>query len=169
MKNISNNLVFLFSVAISFLFTYPMDSHSDSFDFIRGMAPGFLFTLFILRVQKSVQSPLKTLAYLLALIILYFFSCLMGIWSWGLALPLIGGISSVLIKKLFLPQFEIFDKTGWRYFMWGSIAGTFGLCFYFFFGRGWPDGFRMGVIILSWQLVFGILWLNQKEFLKEKE
>lgn len=160
--------VFEFILIIPYDF-YSDEPRSEILDGIRILAPGLLFVSFIILSQYKKWSALRVLATFLVLLLYYVFSFGAGISSWGFAVPLVGGIGGLLIKKAIYFQDKIYNDIGKKYTMTGFLAGLIGLLL-FYLTQNIPltAGTGLGIIIVLWQLAIGylIISVNKKGILE---
>jgi hypothetical protein len=150
---------------------YPKELYDKSWDVFRIFAPGVLFSCFIVFLQRANLTAVKSILFFLVLLILYYASLIAGLSSWGGGVPFAGGIGALLIRKLFYQKAKLLDSTGTKYLLAGFISGLVGLVLYYSLHNLWTDGVRFGFILITWQIVFGHLWIRQveRDSITEKE
>lgn len=165
---VTNYTLLIIVVTCSFLEVYtfdfyPEESYDKSMDSFKLFAPGLLFSYFIVFVQSENLTTVKMVLYFFLLVILYYASFLVGLSSWGVGVPFAGGIGALLIRKLFYKKAELLDAIGIKYLLVGFISGLVGLVLYYLLQDVWTNGVGFGFILITWQLVFGLLWIRQVE------
>jgi hypothetical protein len=136
------------------------------------LTPGILYSSFIIFIQRHNWPIGKLILSFFCLLILYCVSIYVGLISWGMAVPFVGGIGAFIIRKLFYKGREFLDSIGKDYLIFCFAAGLGGWFLSFFLIQFilqdfWTTGLGMGmgVIVLIWQLVFGILWIRDKDLI----
>jgi hypothetical protein len=169
----SNYLLLVLIIVTSFFSIYtfdfhPGESYDKSLDPFRLLTPGVSFSFYIVFLQRRNWPFGRLIVFFFLLMVLYFISFISGLHSWGLAVPFVGGIGAVLIKKLFYQKSRLFDSLGKKYLLFGFCAGLIGFVLYFLAGSFWAYGVAFGLILITWQLVFGVLWTRQIDSVPEK-
>jgi len=144
---------------------YPKEPYDKSLDPYRLFAPGVIYSCFIVFLQRGALTIPKMVLYFLVLSVLYYVSFLASFASWGAGVPFAGGIGSFLIRQLFYPKSEFLDSTGTKYLLSGFLSGLVGLYLYHYSHNDklWTNGVGFGFILITWQIVFGLLWIRQVE------
>ena len=135
---------------------YPEGPYDRSLDNYRLLTPGVLFSIYIIFIERRNLSYRKLILFFFLLFALYYISLMTGCASWGVAVPLIGGVGAFLMRILFNRETE------W-YFTLGFAAGLVGLALYYLVQATWTSGFGFGLILISWQFIIGMLWIKQNE------
>ena len=176
-RTMINYILLSFVIAGSFLtiYTYdfyPDDSYDRSLDGFRLLTPGVLFSFLIIVARKSNWRIGKLILFFFILLILYSLCLVASLYSWGLAVPFVGGIGAWVIRKLFYQSTELLDEKGKDYLIFGFIAGLVGLFLFFVlqyaFQGLWTSGVGFGFILGIWQLLFGILWIKENVTVLER-
>ncbi|MGB4848614.1 MAG: hypothetical protein WBP41_11885 [Saprospiraceae bacterium] len=167
-QRVTNYTILTIAVTCSFLEVYtfdfyPKESYDKTMDSFKLFAPGLLFSYFIVFLQKSNLPTVKLILFFCVLEILYYASLVTGLSSWGVGVPFAGGIGALLIRKLFYQKAKLFDSMGIKYLLVGFISALAGLVFYYFLQDVWTNGVGFGLILITWQLAFGLLWIRQVE------
>jgi hypothetical protein len=166
MKQIINYFLLILVILVSFLSIrdfemYPQWPYEKSLDGYRLFAPGFLFSIYLIFLERRNRGFGRLLVFFCILLILYYISLMAGFTTWGMAVPVVGGIGALLIKKLFYLKSAWLDPYGRQNLVWGFVAGLIGWILFFITRDNWTMGFRFGLILLSWQLTIGLLWIKQ--------
>ena len=173
---VTNYTLLTIAVTCSFLEVYtfdfyPKESYDKSMDSFKLFAPGLFFSSFIVFLQRANLTTVKLILFFFVLVILYYASLIAGLSSWGVGVPFAGGIGPLLIRKLFYQKAELLDSMGIKYLLAGFFSGLVGLILYYLLQDVWTNGVGFGFILITWQLVFGLLWIRQveRDSIKEKE
>ncbi len=144
---------------------YPNELYDKSLDSWRLLTPGLLFSFFIVIIKRAGWTFWKLIFLFFVLLSLYSVCLMAGMYSYGIAVPFVGGIGAMAIRKLFDPTVRLLDPTGKDYLIFGFIAGTSGLFLFFVLQYAlqptWTVGKGFGFILSTWQLVFGTLWIKE--------
>ncbi len=164
----TNYLLLILVVTFSFLSVctfdfYPSEPYDKSLDIFRLITPGIFFSLYIVILQRQNWQLKKLMIFFCLLLVLYYAVLIAGLSSWGVGVPFAGAIGALVIKKLFYQKIELLDLNGTKYLLLGFITGLIGLCLYYLVKDTWTDGVGFGLIIIIWQLGFGILWIKQTD------
>jgi len=73
--------------------------------------------------------------------------------SWGLSIPILGGLGGWLTKFIFLDN-KWKDKESYEFCILGLVSSTIGFIFYIV--SDFTIGVKFGVIIGCWQLFIGL-------------
>jgi hypothetical protein len=136
---------------------YPKNdiNYDESLDNVRLFLPAFVFSIFILIYQLKYISLLKSVLLFASLIIVYSINLIISFSSWGLAVPIAGGIGGAMIG--FVIKFNhkkpktFYDE----FIVLGFVSALFGLIFYYTTSDHFVDGIGFGVIIVLWQISVG--------------
>jgi hypothetical protein len=171
---LSNYLLLILTIAISFFSICTFDFHPDesydkSFDAFRLLTPGVSFSFYIVFLQRRNWPFGRIIIFFFILMILYFISFFCGLHSYGLAVPFVGAIGAALIKKLFYQKDEFVSLLEKKYLLYGFHSGLLGLVLYFLIEGYGTYGIRFGLILITWQFAFGMLWIRQLDLVSTKD
>lgn len=165
-----NSALLVLTLAVSFFsvlrYTIGFDrteGQNDSYDFL---IPGVVYSFFIIWViwSKGEDYPLhKLILFFPVLILVYCAAVICGLQSWGVAVPVIGGVGALLIKKLFYWNTILLDDFGKAFAVLGSVAGLAGFLLFLWAKSNDMDGVGFGCILVTWQAAFEIKWIWNKE------
>ena len=163
MRRPMSSYIFLTAIAaisglLFFTSEYEIGRPDPTSETLTFLVPGILYSAFIIVTQHIYRSPAKKVFFFFILLFLYGASVLIGFVSWGLGVPIVGGIGAVVIKKLFSKKTK--PSIAKELFI-GSTAGLVGLGIFYAVHDLWTDGIGFGIIIVLWQLAFGFLWINE--------
>lgn len=170
----SNYLLLVLTIAISFLSIctfdfYPDEPYDKSLDAFRFLTPGVSFSLYIVFLQRHNWNFGRLVLFFLILMVLYFASLFCGLHSWGFAVPFVGAIGSALIKKIFYQRDEFLSPQGKKYLLYGFAAGLLGFVLHLLFSGLTTFGLGFGLILITWQFIFGTLWIKQIDLVSLKK
>lgn len=166
MSKLSLYIILILIIAFEFIFIlpfefYPEASEESPFDAYRTIAPGVLFSLFIVFLHFRKWSIARMLLMFVLLFVLYFLSFSSGMISWGFAVPIAGSIAALLIHKLIFLKEKLFSNRGLIYLIWGFNCGLLGvLLFYVSLNFEFTEGFGFGIIITLWQILIGLFIIH---------
>lgn len=175
-KNMTNYILLTIVIVCSFLSIYTFDFYPDkpydnSLDIFRLLGPGALFSLFIMIIRRRGLTALRLMFLFFTLLTLYSICLIAGLTSWGIAVPFLGGIGAILIRKLFHWNVNLLDAIGKDYLVFGFATGLLGLFLFFVLQyvvqAYWTAGLGFGFILATWQIVFGTLWITDKTMVQE--
>jgi len=150
---------------------YPNGTYDKSLDLYRLFTPGVIFSIYLVVLHKSMFRIWKLIRFFILLLIGYFFSLFVGTITWGIAVPILGGMGALLVKWLFYNNGELldayhegklFDENGIILVCIGFLTSLLGLIFYYYSCKHFYDykllteGFGFGLIIGLWQLGIGV-------------
>ena len=164
-RRVANYILLIIIITSSFFSIctfdlYPSGPYDKSLDNFRLLAPGVIFSLFISILQRRRFSIGKSILFFCILLVFYSIALVAGMSSYGVGVPFAGGFGALLIKNLF----KLSDSDGSKYFVPGFVAGLIGLCLYYYPLKDiGTDGVGFGVILIIWQVVFGLLWIKQTD------
>lgn len=170
-----NFALLVLTLAVSFFCMLPfkVGSGSDTYGgngMIDIFAPGMAYSFFIIWVTWSKEEdypPLKLVLFFPVLVMLYLAAFFCGLLSWGVGVPVIGGIGALLIKRLFYWQQPLWNKTGKKFLgkdslQLGFLSGLAGFLLFLWANVRDMQGVGFGCILVTWQAAFGIKWILQK-------
>lgn len=162
----SNYPLLILTIGISFLSIctfdfHPNDSYNKSLDTFRILTPGVVFSIYTIFLQRQNWAFGRLILFFFILMILYSISFFCGLHSWGFVVPFNGAIGAALIKKLFYQKDQFISPLGKRYFWYGFVAGLLGLVLHLLFSRLTTFGVGFGLILITWQFAFGVLWVRE--------
>jgi hypothetical protein len=168
MRQIVNYFLLILTNIFSFLSIrsydfYPKGPYNKSLDNYRLMAPGVLFSLYLIFLERQNWSFRKLILRFCLLLVLYFISLMSGSLGWGIAVPFVGALGALLIKQLFYPETELLDSHGMKKLVFGFVSGLVGLVFFYIVvNQNLTFGFGFGLILMSWQFVIGVMWIKNE-------
>jgi len=157
---------FLFTVIIvSFasIFSLKWYGHEETSEFItllKVIIPGIAFSIFIVAYQTPFFKIFKSLFLFIILVIIYFINFLIGMSSWGFAVPIAGGIGGALVNAALIYNHKEARKDLMQFIGYGMASSTIGLIFYFATQGYFNEGIGFGAIITIWQLIIGIEYIK---------
>ncbi|MGE0638438.1 MAG: hypothetical protein AB7G44_03775 [Bacteroidia bacterium] len=163
-------LVLLLEVAfLNYQHFFPDQPLNKTIDRIANYGPGVFFSLFILFTQYKKWSVLRMMVTLSVLFFYYLAAFLASFLTWGFAIPVVGGLGGLLIKRVIFYNDSLLDVRGRKYLLAGFIAGLLGLILFYL-----PDVIKIipkgkgtiEPIIVLWQLTIG--WLVIKDLTETK-
>jgi hypothetical protein len=175
-QNPTNYILLSIVIVCSFLSIYTFDFYPDepydkSLDTFRLLTPGVLFSFFIVIITRTGLAILRLIFLFFILLTLYSISLIAGLTSWGIAVPFTGGISALLIRKLFQRNGKLLHAIGKDYLVFGFATGLFGLFLFFVLQyalqKYWTVGVGFGFILATWQIVFGTLWIKDQRMIQD--
>ena len=91
--------------------------------------------------------------------------------SWGIAVPFAGALGAILMRKVLRWNAQMLDATGKDYLVFGFATGLFGLFLFFVLQYAlknyWTVGVGFGLILTTWQFVFGTLLIKDKRMIQQ--
>lgn len=157
-------------LAVSFfsMLTYTV-GFSDSAgrnDTLNFLYPGVAYSIFISWVMwsKDENYPIiRLILFIPVMMVLYVAALFFGLQSWGVGVPFIGAIASVLIRKLFYWNTKVSEKNFRALLIIGFVSGLVGVVIFYVATNLGTDGVGFGCILVSWQAAFGVKWILYNE------
>jgi hypothetical protein len=175
-QNLTNYLLLTIVIVCSFLSIYTFDFYADepydkSLDTFRLLTPGVLFSLFIVIITRKDLTILTLILRFFVLFALYSICLVAGLMSWGIAVPFAGGLGALSMRKLLHWNAKLLDATGKDYLVFGFATGLLGLFLFFVLQYAlqnyWTVGVGFGLILATWQIVFGTLLIKDKRIIQQ--
>lgn len=170
---ILNYLLLLPVLILSFLSFWDFEFFSDKplnlfLKYLGVFAPGIAFSLFLLFIFRKKNTWLRSILYFPLLLGIYYGLFSLCMLTWGLFLPVAGGLGALIIKKMFIDSRIIVDKKGSYFLNVGILAGSAGLVFYYLSIDALKVGTSFGVILVLWQLLIGLLCVRSSQAEEKK-
>lgn len=157
--------LFLFTIAtISSLsiFSYEIfNSYDELTRLSKIIIPGIAFSFFVVAYQIRVLGPLKSILVLISLTAGYYINFIIGFSSWGLAVPVAGGLGGALIGYFIMFTHKKKKPSFGKLIVLGITSTLPGFIFFILNKDYVFDGVGFAIIIALWQILVG------KEYLKQ--
>lgn len=137
------------------------ESYDDTYDSVKLLSPGVLFSMYLI-ILRFKEIPAKaSLTNFLILVIGYLVILFSSLSTWGFAVPIAGGVGGVLVNYV-LHDTLSFEEGGIKsFFIMGCLSGIIGVVIYYLTKDFYNDGIGFGAIIIIWQLIIGIAFIMQ--------
>lgn len=140
------------------------------YNFLGNFGPGFFYSIFLLSISEKTSSMniIETFLTYVLLVVLWFISFCFSFISWGILIPIFGGLSAWIICRYIL-FIKVKRKILIRYTVLGTTISLLGLVlFYALKLPGELFEAKIVLIFVLWQIAIGIKTIriqNRKKYL----
>jgi hypothetical protein len=143
------------------------EGYDDTYDSVKLLAPGVLFSMYLIILRFEKITAKASLINFSILVIGYMAILFTSLSTWGLAVPIAGGVGGVLVNYVLHDTLKFDDGGMKNFFIMGCLSGLSGLVIYYLTKEFFNDGIGFGAIIIIWQLIIGILFIKQLKVISQ--
>lgn len=169
--SISTKLGLLVTIILAFipLRSFEIEGDINKLLDYRIILPGLFFSLFVLICQFKKQPIILLLIYLFYLMIGYVAYYVIGIFTFGIAVPIVGAIGACQINYVLNGKIHFKDKNTRKFFILGFISSAIGVALYICLAKSVNDGTGFSLMIILWQIVVGVEYIRQLDLKQQSD